>query len=114
MWAADQAESLGRDATIVSGEIGGGRRAQRDDKAIEAELARARTLADGEHWEAAIQAVERIAQERPEDPVPLELLEQLYFESGDITAASEAIGRQLVLSDDAAAKATLWRRRAKL
>jgi tetratricopeptide (TPR) repeat protein len=114
-WAAEQAEALGRDESIISGEIGGPRpKPARDARSAEADLERARQLAEGEHWEAAIQTAERVAEERPGDPAALELLEQLYFESGDITAASEAIGRQLVLTDDAAARATLWRRRAKL
>src|SRR5262249_50648347 len=52
--------------------------------------------------------------EAPTDTAPLERLEALYLEAGDITAASEAIGRQLVLAESPAQRATLWRRRARL
>ena len=50
----------------------------------------------------------------PEDADTLELLEQLYLETGDITAASETIGRQLMLAEDELSRASLWRRRAKI
>src|SRR5262249_21300028 len=79
-----------------------------------ADLIRARELAEQEDWPSAIRAAERAATANPSDGEALELLEQLYLETGDITAASEAIGRQLMLVDDPAERALLWRRRAKL
>src|SRR5690606_31731216 len=62
----------------------------------------------------AIREAERVADASPADTEALELLELLYLEAGDIAAASEAIGRQLVLTDDVEVKAKLWRRRAKI
>jgi tetratricopeptide (TPR) repeat protein len=107
-FAAARVESLGRDESIVSGEIGLPKPKRRTD------LDRARELADKEEWPAAIASAEAAAAASPKDPEPLELLEALYIDQGDITAASEAIGRQLVLADDPLKKAQLWRRRAKL
>jgi tetratricopeptide (TPR) repeat protein len=111
MWAADRADALGQDESVVSGEIGS-RTAYAAP--IDGELERARELAEQEDWPAAIAAAERAAAASPESHDALELLEQLYLESGDITAASEAIGRQLVLTEDPEEKSNLWRRRAKL
>ncbi len=105
-FAADRAKVLGRDDTVVSGEIrprGHG------------ELARARELAEAGDLPAAIDTAQRAAERAPPgDFAALELLETLYLERGDVTAASEAIGRQLVAIEDPAHKAILWRRRAKI
>lgn len=109
-FAADRAAALGHDDAIVSGEIGSGPRPPRDRP----ELAEAQRLADAGDLRAAITLAENIAAAAPSDGRPLELLESLYFKLGDVTAASEAIGRQLVMADDEAAKGALWRRRAKL
>jgi tetratricopeptide (TPR) repeat protein len=110
-WAAERAEALGRDDSVVSGEI--------PIKPVmpsgpPPSLAHARELADKESWEAAIREAERVAEANPVDADALELLELLYLETGDVTAASEAIGRQLVIADDPDTKARLWRRRAKV
>lgn len=108
-WAAERADALGRDDSVVSGEI------QTRTQAIPpANLSHARALAEQQEWAAAIREAERVADADPVDTETLELLEQLYLETGDITAASEAIGRRLVLVDDPEAKANLWRRRAKI
>jgi tetratricopeptide (TPR) repeat protein len=106
-WAADRAEVLGRDDSIISGEIG-------VIKAPAQELEQAKDLAETDDLHGAIQQAEAAAEASPGDPAPLELLELLYFEAGDVTAASEAIGRQLVLTEDPGTRSTLWRRRAKL
>ncbi len=120
-WAAERAEALGRDDSIISGEI-----ASRPTPPPlpllppppvvhdNIDLAEARVLADQENWPAAITAAERAAAVAPDDHEALELLELLYLEAGDVTSASEAIGRQLVLSDEPTRRAILWRRRAKL
>ena len=128
-WAADRAEALGRDDSIVSGEIvsrservtavppPSDRRPARPTvpaAAGQLELVEARALAEQEQWPAAIASAERAATAAPASVEPLELLEQLYAETGDVTAASEAIGRQLVLAEEATTRAILWRRRAKL
>lgn len=106
-WARDRAEALGRDDSVVSGEIGA--------KPAPAEIVeQAKDLAESDDLPGAIAKAEAAAEAAPEDPAPLQLLEQLYFESGDITATSEAIGRQLVIAHDANERAALWRRRAKL
>jgi tetratricopeptide (TPR) repeat protein len=104
-FAADRAEALGRDDTIVSGEI--------RPRGI-SDLEEARQLADAEDWPGAIDAAERAAAARPSDPAILEALEKIYFASGNVTAASEAIGRQLLLVEEPAARASLWLRRAKM
>jgi len=104
-FAADRAEALGRDDSIVSGEI-------RPPGA--AALERATMLADAEDWPGAIALAQRAATDDPENLAALELLEKLYLESGDVTSASEAIGRQLLVVDDSTARAMLWRRRARL
>ncbi|HEY5927286.1 MAG TPA: hypothetical protein VIV11_36615, partial [Kofleriaceae bacterium] len=110
-WAAERADALGRDDTIISGEIP----IRPPMTAVPpANLGHARALADKQDWEAAIREAERVSNANPADAEALELLEQLYLESGDITAASEAIGRQLVLTEDPDEKAKLWRRRAKI
>jgi len=115
-WARDRAEALGYDDAVVSGEIG----AKSPPPAKPAStgplpsLDEARELAENEKIPEAIALVEQISNAAPNDTDALELLEILYFESGDVTAASEAIGRQLVLTDDPDLRAALWRRRAKL
>ncbi|HEY0255462.1 MAG TPA: hypothetical protein VGC41_28230, partial [Kofleriaceae bacterium] len=110
-FAAERAELLGRDDSVISGEIGGTPPAPVPPGV---DLAEARQLVADENTPAAIAAAERAAAAHPEDREPLELLEQLYGETGDITAASEAIGRQLVLTEDPQFRAVLWRRRARL
>ena len=108
-WAAERAEALGRDDSVVSGEI-----STKNHGMPPASLAHARELAEAAELEAAIREAERVADVNPADTEALDLLELLYLEQGDIAAASEAIGRQLVLTDDPEAKAKLWRRRAKI
>jgi tetratricopeptide (TPR) repeat protein len=103
-FAAERSEALGRDDSIVSGEI----RSRAND------LDEARALADSEDWPGAIDAAERAAAARPNDVAILETLEKIYFASGNVTAASEAIGRQLQMVDDPAGRAALWRRRARM
>ncbi len=107
-FAADRAEALGHDDSIVSGEV----RSRAGSTAPELEAAR--ELAEADDLQGAIAAAERAAAEAPDDPSALQLLEVLYFEAGDITAASEAIGRQLVAAEQPEQRALLWRRRAKL
>ncbi len=108
-WAADQAEALGRDDSVISGEI------ETRPALPRGSLPHARELAQEETtWPAAIREAERVAESNPADVEALELLEQLYLQTGDITAASEAIGRQLLIADEPEAKARLWRRRAKI
>jgi tetratricopeptide (TPR) repeat protein len=109
-WARERAAALSHDDAVVSGEIGN----RAAPPASPALLEHARELAEEEKWREAIEIAERVAESNPADADALDLLEQLYLESGDITAASEAIGRQLVLSQDPDARASLWRRRAKL
>ena len=113
-FAAERAEVLGHDDSVVSGEIGGP--PVQPPAVIETgvELVEARQLAEEENFPAAVVAAERAATNHPTDREPLELLEQLYVETGDITAASEAIGRQLVLTEDPNMRSALWRRRARL
>jgi tetratricopeptide (TPR) repeat protein len=106
-FARDRAETLGRDDSVVSGEIG--------STAGSSDLARARQLAEAGDLRGAAAAAEIAAEKSPDsDVTALELLEMLYLEIGDITAASEAIGRQLVAVEDPVQKATLWRRRARI
>ncbi|MBS1121001.1 MAG: Tetratricopeptide 4, partial [Deltaproteobacteria bacterium] len=104
-FAAGRAEALGRDQSIVAGEI---------RPRAESELTRATLLSDAEDLPGAIAAAERAAAADPTSSGALELLERLYLESGDVTSASEAIGRQLVVIDDLAKRATLWQRRARI
>jgi Tfp pilus assembly protein PilF len=106
--ARERADALGAATTrdVVSGEISP---RGHDD------LARARQLAEAGDLKAAIEAAQAAAERAmSHDHAALELLETLYLELGDITAASEAIGRQLVTAEDPVTKATLWRRRAKI
>jgi len=106
--ASERAEALGRDEAsgVVSGEI-------RPRAAVE--LERAKELARAEDWLGAIAAAERAAEHAPPgDTRALELLEELFLENGDVTAASESIGRQLVVVTEADRRAALWRRRARL
>jgi tetratricopeptide (TPR) repeat protein len=118
-WAADRAAALGFDETIVSGEIAVRTPAPPPPNEpaapeLPADLDRARELADRDDIQGAIAVAEQVAATEPTNAEPLELLEALYFETGDVTAASEAIGRQLVLTDEPTTRAMLWRRRAKL
>jgi Tfp pilus assembly protein PilF len=113
-FAAERAEVLGYDDSVVSGEIGGPPVPPPAIAQSGVELVEARELADDENYPAAIVAAERATTAHPEDREPLELLERLYGETGDVTAASEAIGRQLMLTEDPVARSALWRRRAKL
>jgi len=109
-FAADRVEAITRDLGVVSGELPPTRGATPDP-----ELARARELAEAGDLPAAIVAAAAAQERAPAgDLAALELLETLYFEAGDVTAASEAIGRQLVAVDDPARKAALWRRRARI
>lgn len=108
-FAADRAEALGRDDAIVSGEIGAGKAPR-----PRPELAHATQLADSGDVKGAIAIAEQLAAAAPKDTRALELLESLYFKLGDTTAASEAIGRQLLVAADDVHKGLLWRRRAKL
>lgn len=110
-FAAERAEVLGKDHTIVSGEIGV---MARPPAKTRPELAEARRLAASEDVPGAIKVAEEVLDAHPEDVNALELLEQLYLETGDVTAASETIGRQLLLAEDELSRASLWRRRAKL
>jgi Tfp pilus assembly protein PilF len=105
-FAAERAEALGRDDSIVSGEIA----AQREMTDLE----EAEQLAAAEDWPGAIDAAERAAAASPEDLTVLEMLERIYFASGNVTAASEAVGRQLLLIEDPQLRASLWRRRARM
>ncbi|HEY3806922.1 MAG TPA: tetratricopeptide repeat protein [Kofleriaceae bacterium] len=119
-WAAERADALAQDDSIVSGEIGAGDQREPSGPVGEpvvepvVDLAEARELADQAKWGEAIEAAERAATTDPMDREALELLEELYLEAGDITAASEAIGRQLVTTEEPSDRAILWRRRAKL
>jgi tetratricopeptide (TPR) repeat protein len=107
-FAAERADALGRDDSIVSGEIGA-----RSAPGL-SDLEEAEQLAASEDWPGAIDAAERAAAARPEDVAALEVLERIYFASGNVTAASEAVGRQLMLVDDPTGRAGLWRRRARM
>ncbi len=109
-FAADRAVALSQDDTIVSGEIGS--RPQPPPR--RADLTEAQALADAGDVRGAIAIAETAAAAAPTDGRPLELLESLYFKIGDVTATSEAIGRQLVMVEDELSKGALWRRRAKL
>ncbi|MEO8705292.1 MAG: tetratricopeptide repeat protein, partial [Kofleriaceae bacterium] len=115
-FAEDRARALGHDEAVVSGEIGTKPPVDESPPVMRGEtaLARARELADAEDWPGAIAAAEAAAASDPSAMPPLELLERVHLESGDITAASEAIGRQLLVTEQPAARATLWRRRARL
>jgi hypothetical protein len=42
------------------------------------------------------------------------VIERIYLASGSVTAASEAIGRQLLTAEDPGQRAALWRRRARM
>ena len=89
-----------------------------DQLARARELAEHALVADGDaarvELAEAIAAAELAAEASPTSPKPLTLLEQLYMERGDVTATSEAIGRQLVLATDPLVRAALWVRRARL
>jgi tetratricopeptide (TPR) repeat protein len=109
-WAAQRATALGRDESMLTGEL----RQRRSDAAPHPDLVTARDIAAREDWPEAIAAAERAAEAHPTDVEALELLEHLYLETADLTKASEAIGRQIVVTDSPHARALLWRRRAKL
>ena len=113
-FAVGRAAVLGHDASIVSGEIGAPPVPPPEIAVAGSELVEARHLAEEADLPAAIAAAERAAATHPDKREPLELLETLYTEAGDITAASEAIGRQLVVTADPQLRSSLWRRRAKL
>ncbi|MCX5745901.1 MAG: hypothetical protein NT062_25775, partial [Proteobacteria bacterium] len=110
-WAQTRAEALGRDDSIVSGEI---------SHKLPG-IARAQQRADEGDLAGAIAAAEQIATNQSDD-LPgfaadlgaLELLERLYLQADDVTASSEAIGRQLAVVQELPARALLWRRRARL
>ncbi len=104
-FAAERIEALTRDPSRVSGEI---------TPPAQYSLARAIRFADSEDWKGAIAEAENAAELDPAGSAALLLLERLYLEVGDITAASEAIGRQLLTVEDPAKRAILWRRRARL
>jgi tetratricopeptide (TPR) repeat protein len=104
-FAADRADVLGRDDSIISGEI---------KPRVATDVEEAKLLAESEDWPGAIDAAERAATARPNDTAILEMLEKIYFASGNVTAASEAIGRQLMLVEEPAQRAALWRRRARM
>ncbi|TMQ05670.1 MAG: hypothetical protein E6J91_40050 [Deltaproteobacteria bacterium] len=104
-FAAERAQALGRDDAVVSGEI---------DARGMTDLEEAQQLAAAEDWPGAIDAAERAAAARPDDLAVLEVLERIYLGSGNVTAASEAIGRQLMLVDEPGRRSSLWRRRARM
>jgi tetratricopeptide (TPR) repeat protein len=110
-FAGERAEALGRDHAVVSGEIKS--RAAAPARPSE-DIADAHQLLEREDWPAAIAAAERAVAARPNDLGVLELLEQAYFAAGNVPQASEAIGRQLLLVEDPAQRAALWRRRARM
>jgi len=103
-WARGRAEALGKDDTIITGEI----------SSKVPSLARAQQRIDEGDLQGAIAAAEQVAAAAPQDLAALELLERLYLETDDVTAASEAIGRQVAIVDELPARATLWKRRARL
>ena len=113
-FAKDRADALGKDGTVVSGEIVARTRPSQRSSVQNPEIERARTLADADDLKGAIAIAEQIATSNPDDVAALELLEQLYLRVNDVTGASGAIGRQLLVKDDEIEKAALWRRRAKL
>ncbi len=105
LWAKTRADALGHDDAIVSGEIA--------PKLRGVDAARQR-FEEGD-LDGAIAAAEQAATNSGDaDAAALELLERLYLERDDVTGASEAIGRQLVMVEDPVTKAGLWRRRARL
>ncbi|MGE3454462.1 MAG: hypothetical protein AB7O24_05050, partial [Kofleriaceae bacterium] len=109
-FAAERSESLGRDNAIIVGEV-----TTSEPSQATGELASAMQLAQEGDLPAAIAAAERAAGSADSsDTAALELLEKLYFEANNVTAASEAIGRQLALAPDDARRSTLWRRRARM
>jgi tetratricopeptide (TPR) repeat protein len=108
-FADDRAEALGRDDAVISGEIAGPSKPRGAT-----DLEQAKQLAEAQDWPGAIDAAERAAAARPNDAAILEVLEKIYLGSGNVTAASEAIGRQLVLLEDPIQRGGLWRRRARM
>ena len=112
-FAAERADALGKDHTIVSGEIGSKPPRLRVTR-VRPEIERARLMVADDDIPGAIGVAEEVLDAYPEDATALELLEQLYLQTGDITAASETIGRQLMIAEDEISRASLWRRRAKI
>ncbi|MEO7095726.1 MAG: hypothetical protein ABI175_20880, partial [Polyangiales bacterium] len=112
-FAAERADALGRDHTIVSGEIGA-RTPRSAASRVRPEIERARRMVADDDVPGAIAIAEDVIDAYPEDVAALELLEGLYLQTGDITAASETIGRQLMIAEDEISRASLWRRRAKI
>ncbi len=111
-FAADRAEALGRDDSVVGGELKG---TATPVAPARAELAAASELAHAGNIDAAIAAAERAAGAATAgDTAALALLERLYVEANNVAAASEAIGRQLVVVTEDVQRSVLWRRRAKL
>jgi tetratricopeptide (TPR) repeat protein len=108
-FATDRAEALGRDDAVVSGEI-----QPRAAPPSVSDIEEARKLAENADWPGAIDAAERAAAAHPKDVATFEVLEAIYYASGNVTAASEAIERQLKLVDDPLRRAALWRRRARM
>lgn len=108
-FARDRAEALGRDDSVVSGEIKPRATPGRVNHLEEAKL-----LAEREDWPGAIDAAERAAAASPDDLAILEVLEKIYLSSGNVTQASEVIGRQLLVVEDPVQRAALWRRRARM
>ncbi|MBA2541317.1 MAG: hypothetical protein H0V17_16875, partial [Deltaproteobacteria bacterium] len=104
-FAAERVEALSRDPAVVAGQ---------NMPPAQAALARAIRLADSEDWKSAIAEAETAAELDPNGTAALLMLERLYLETGDVTSASEAIGRQLVGIEEPAKRAILWRRRARL
>ncbi len=112
-FAAERADALGKDHTIVSGEIGS-KPPRLPVTRVRPEIERARRMVADDDIPGAIAISEEVLDAYPEDAAALELLEQLYLQTGDITAASETIGRQLMIAEDEISRASLWRRRAKI
>jgi tetratricopeptide (TPR) repeat protein len=64
--------------------------------------------------DAATQLLAQVAEADPQDTGALVELERLQREHGDLDAASETIGRQIVATADPTRRAELWHRRAML
>ena len=79
-----------------------------------ADLQRAREFAAREQWVDAIVFAERAANPPTIEHAALPLLEQLYRRTGDFTAASFALGRQIASTAEPTQRSPLWLRRADL
>jgi Tfp pilus assembly protein PilF len=110
-FAAERAEALGFDPSVVSGEIKAKVPAA---PPLAPELSEAQALVEAGKLKEAVVIIEKLANAQADNSAALEMLEQLYLKMNDITAASDAIGRQLLVAADEQARAQLWRRRAKL